>query len=87
MLLNTNGISSVTCDASIRASLCYEMYKQVKLFQAILVIISENKEQNMGNHQNAECETSCSPVRHPELRNPHDFPMKKMKKTAVTGSP
>lgn len=36
------------CDASIRAPLCYEMYKQVKLVQAILVIISEN-EQNMGN--------------------------------------
>lgn len=65
------------CDASITAPLCYEMYKQAKLFQAILVIISENKEQNMGNHQNAEWETSWNPVRHLELRNPHDFPMKK----------
>lgn len=48
------------------------MYKQVKLVQAILVIIFKNKEQNMGNHQNAECETSCSSVRHLELRNPQE---------------
>lgn len=75
-------MSSVVCDASITAPLCYKMYKQVKLVQVILVIISEN-EQNMGNIKMLNVKP---PVVLSDILT-WEIPRKQMKQTTGIGNP